>query len=60
MAARKAGLGFLNPWLYSNASSALTDITTRGNTGCSGVIPDARFEAVVSLVNRVEFEGIFS
>lgn len=41
----KAGLGFLNPWLYSNASSALTDITTGGNTGCPG-ISGAGFDAV--------------
>jgi hypothetical protein len=36
----------LNPWLYSNATSALTDITTGSNTGCSGVISNAGFEAV--------------
>lgn len=42
----KAGLGFLNPWLYSNATSGLTDITTGKNTGCSGVISGAGFSAV--------------
>ncbi|KAI0727417.1 peptidase S8/S53 domain-containing protein [Fomitopsis betulina] len=30
----KPVLGFLNPWLYSNASSALNDITTGDNPGC--------------------------
>jgi tripeptidyl-peptidase I len=47
VAAGKPALGFLNPWLYSNASSALTDITSGGNSGCSGVIPNAGFDAVV-------------
>ncbi|RAL66549.1 hypothetical protein DID88_006239 [Monilinia fructigena] len=46
VAAGKAGLGFLNPWLYSSAKSALTDITTGKNTGCSGVISGAGFSAV--------------
>ncbi|KAK9785893.1 putative Peptidase S8/S53 domain-containing protein [Seiridium cardinale] len=38
LAAGKAPLGFLNPWLYSNASSAFNDITTGKTTGCRGVI----------------------
>lgn len=29
-------LGFLNPWLYSNASSALNDITQGSSAGCNG------------------------
>ena len=29
-------LGFLNPWLYIHASSALNDITEGGSTGCTG------------------------
>jgi tripeptidyl-peptidase-1 len=29
-------LGFLNPWLYSNAGKMLTDITAGKSTGCSG------------------------
>lgn len=41
----KAGLGFLNPWLYTNASSALTDITSGSNGGCPG-ISGAGFDAV--------------
>lgn len=41
----KAGLGFLNPWLYNNASSALTDITSGSNGGCPG-ISGAGFDAV--------------
>lgn len=42
----KSGLGFLNPWLYSNATSGLTDIKTGKNSGCSGVISGAGFSAV--------------
>ncbi|KAH8647333.1 peptidase S8/S53 domain-containing protein [Xylariales sp. PMI_506] len=34
VAAGKAALGFLNPFLYENAD-ALTDITTGGNGGCT-------------------------
>lgn len=41
----KAGLGFLNPWLYTNASSALTDITSGSNGGCPA-ISGAGFDAV--------------
>jgi tripeptidyl-peptidase-1 len=53
----KAGLGFLNPWLYSSAASGLTDITKGKNTGCSGVISGAGFSAVsVSL----HWEGDFA
>ena len=33
-------MGFLNPWLYSNASTAMNDITTGSSTGCDG---QARF-----------------
>lgn len=29
-------LGFLNPWLYTQAASALNDITQGGSTGCTG------------------------
>lgn len=46
IASGKAGLGFLNPWLYANATSGLTDITSGKNTGCSGVISGAGFSAV--------------
>lgn len=44
----KPGLGFLNPWLYANASSspALTDIKKGGITGCDFEIPEAGFKAV--------------
>lgn len=41
-----AALGFLNPWLYGDASDALTDITSGKITGCSGVITSAGFSAV--------------
>ncbi|KAH7311834.1 peptidase S8/S53 domain-containing protein [Rhexocercosporidium sp. MPI-PUGE-AT-0058] len=44
--AGKKPLGFLNPWLYNNATSGLTDIKTGRNTGCSGVISGAGFSAV--------------
>ncbi|MCJ1309035.1 hypothetical protein MMC25_002690 [Agyrium rufum] len=36
-AAGKGPLGFLNPMLYSTGFNALTDITTGGNGGCTGV-----------------------
>ena len=39
-------LGFLNPWIYSSASSGMTDITTGKISGCSGVISGAGFQAV--------------
>lgn len=42
----KPPLGFLNPWLYANATSGLTDITNGSNSGCSGVISGAGFSAV--------------
>ncbi|PCH43830.1 family S53 protease-like protein [Wolfiporia cocos MD-104 SS10] len=35
LAAGKSPLGFLNPWLYSTAASALTDITSGDNPGCN-------------------------
>lgn len=41
----KAGLGFLNPWLYANATSGLTDITSGSNSGCPR-IANAGFDAV--------------
>lgn len=48
VAAGKSPLGFLNPWLYGTVSgtTGLTDITSGSNTGCSGVISGAGFEAV--------------
>jgi len=48
LASGKSGLGFLNPWLYSNATSGLTDITSGQNTGCTSppVISGAGFSAV--------------
>jgi tripeptidyl-peptidase-1 len=53
--AGKAPLGFLNPWLYSNATPGLTDITKGKNTGCSGSISGAGFSAVaVSLLHKSE------
>lgn len=35
IAAGKSPLGFLNPWLYSTAASAFTDITSGNNPGCN-------------------------
>lgn len=34
--AKKKPLGFLNPWLYSDAKAGLVDITLGGSTGCTG------------------------
>lgn len=30
----KSSLGFLNPWLYANATAGLNDITSGTNPGC--------------------------
>ncbi|KAI0132691.1 peptidase S8/S53 domain-containing protein [Xylariales sp. AK1849] len=46
VAAGKSGLGFLNPWLYSTASTALNDIAKGSITGCRGVITGAKFSAI--------------
>jgi len=35
IAAGKSALGFLNPWLYSTAASALNDVTSGDNPGCN-------------------------
>ncbi|KAI4601554.1 hypothetical protein KJ359_011684 [Pestalotiopsis sp. 9143b] len=45
LAAGKSALGFLNPWLYGNASSALTDITSGKIGGCAA-ISGAGFTAI--------------
>lgn len=34
-------MGFMNPWLYANASAAMNDITAGASTGCDGL---ARFK----------------
>lgn len=34
--ANQKPLGFLNPWLYSDAKAGLVDITRGGSTGCTG------------------------
>jgi tripeptidyl-peptidase-1 len=36
IAAGKAPLGFLNPWLYKTGSSAFTDILSGNSAGCGG------------------------
>ncbi|KAH8832840.1 peptidase S8/S53 domain-containing protein [Flagelloscypha sp. PMI_526] len=35
LASGKTSLGFINPWLYSNLTSGLNDITSGSNPGCS-------------------------
>ena len=55
----KSGLGFLNPWLYGNATSGLKDITSGGNSGCDGSIDGAGFSAVaVSLPLMFELQQL--
>lgn len=44
--AGKTGLGFLNPWLYANATTGLTDITSGSNSGCSSLASGTGFKAV--------------
>lgn len=47
LAAGKPALGFLNPWLYGNATSGFNDIATGKTTGCRGVITGgAGFSAI--------------
>ncbi|KAH6660927.1 peptidase S8/S53 domain-containing protein [Truncatella angustata] len=47
LAGGKSPLGFLNPWLYSNASSGFNDIATGKSTGCRSVITGgAGFSAI--------------
>ncbi len=54
------GLGFLNPWLYGNATSGLKDITSGGNSGCDGSIDGAGFSAVaVSLPLKFELNNSY-
>ncbi|KAJ1304004.1 hypothetical protein OPQ81_008412 [Rhizoctonia solani] len=47
----KPPLGFLNPWLYSNATSALNDITSGNNPGCgtNGFTARAGWDPVTGL-----------
>ena len=44
IASGKSSLGFLNPFLYGTAASALNDITSGSNQGCG--FEDAGFSAV--------------
>ena len=48
IAAGKSPLGFLNPWLYSNGSSAFTDVTSGSSAGCdtAGFPATAGWDAV--------------
>jgi tripeptidyl-peptidase-1 len=47
----KPTLGFLNPWLYSNATSALNDIVSGSNPGCgtNGFTARAGWDPVTGL-----------
>lgn len=57
IATNQSTMGFLNPWLYSNASAAFNDVTTGTSAGCNGlarfngppngspVVPNAGFPA---------------
>ncbi|EUC55873.1 tripeptidyl-peptidase, partial [Rhizoctonia solani AG-3 Rhs1AP] len=47
----KSPLGFLNPWLYSSAVSALSDITSGNNPGCgtNGFTARAGWDPVTGL-----------
>ncbi|KAF8752848.1 Subtilisin-like protein [Rhizoctonia solani] len=47
----KSPLGFLNPWLYSSAASALNDITSGSNPGCgtNGFTARAGWDPVTGL-----------
>lgn len=59
IASNQSTMGFLNPWLYSNASAAFNDVTTGTSAGCNGqsrfnggpngspVVPNAGFPAAV-------------
>ena len=38
--------GFLNPWLYSDAASAMTDIVAGKQSGCAAQVPGSGFLAV--------------
>jgi tripeptidyl-peptidase-1 len=51
MSSGKAPLGFLNPWLYSTAASALNDITDGSNPGCgtNGFPATGGWDAVTGL-----------
>ncbi|CCM00835.1 uncharacterized protein FIBRA_02877 [Fibroporia radiculosa] len=51
IASGKPPLGFLNPWLYSTATSALTDITSGNNPGCntSGFSATAGWDPITGL-----------
>ncbi|QRW10121.1 tripeptidyl-peptidase I [Ceratobasidium sp. AG-Ba] len=47
----KSSLGWLNPWLYANATSALNDITSGSNPGCgtNGFTARAGWDPVTGL-----------
>ncbi|KAJ7448380.1 family S53 protease-like protein [Mycena latifolia] len=47
MAAEKPVLGFLNPWLYSTASTAFSDITIGHNSGFECPASSVTFDAAV-------------
>lgn len=45
LASNQSTMGFMNPWLYSNASAAMNDVTTGTSTGCNG---KARFNGAAN------------
>lgn len=60
IAAGKPSLGFLNPWIYSGAYTALTDITSGSSIGCntSGFPAEVGWDAVTGFgtpVSSYEF-----
>jgi tripeptidyl-peptidase-1 len=61
IAAGKSPLGFLNPWLYANASRALTDITQGSNPGCNteGFPATAGWDPVTGL-GSPDFEALLA
>lgn len=55
IAAGKPTLGFLNPWIYGGAYTALTDVTSGSAIGCnvSGFPAQAGWDAVTGWVRRL-------
>lgn len=57
LTAGKSPLGFLNPWLYSNATSGFNDIAAGKTAGCRGVITGgAGFSAIAVSASLQIFE----
>lgn len=54
----KSGLGFLNPWLYSNASTGFNDISSGSTTGCRGVITGGAGFSAAAVSSPIKFSFI--